>query len=326
MFRKVCSDVLQEEELQEEKKWQLLKDTKKLMDTSTAGLGRLFRIFYDASPSNDQSFIGPRFFKLALLKHGVTDRVLISRLFNEFQDEAESERIDYRVFLRVLASVNDEPVEDRLSMLFEVWDIDRSLTLSYSELGQIMVHGISTEQMEAVTERFNRVWVDIRSSLAEESDDQWIGPSRSSGVTKEDLTNACKQYASVRDFFNKMLTKRSAKADDRHRVSFAARLRELEAEVLKEQKRHAAESAAEVKAAASIPSSLPRSSSTPGRLGRSTSSSTRVSFGGRVDREESEPPKMVRGTTRYKQKASAVLNGNQRATGASSSAPSLPAL
>jgi hypothetical protein len=35
-------------------------------------------------------------------------------------------RIDYRHFVRILVSVNEEPIEQRLGLVFDCWDADSS--------------------------------------------------------------------------------------------------------------------------------------------------------------------------------------------------------
>ena len=100
----------------EEKEWTLLKDAKNVMDTSLSGLTSLYTTFCAAVPNSEQSQVGPRTFRLVLAKHGVRDFILMSRLFNLFCELPD--RLDYRKFVKALCSVNDEPVEDRIGLLW----------------------------------------------------------------------------------------------------------------------------------------------------------------------------------------------------------------
>ena len=152
---------------------------------------------------------------------------------------------------------------------FQVWDIDRSLSLTYSELGYILVNGVHPSDLESMTDNFSRVWAEIKSGSGDKdadasSNDHWISSSRA-GITKEDLINACRPPGNVRDFFTKMLTKRSPKADE-NRGNFAARLKELEAEILKESRIEEKKREAEVNAAGQHTQSAPKLSRQPSML------------------------------------------------------------
>lgn len=214
----------------DEKQWQLLKDAKKVMDMSLAGLRRLYLLFFEAVKSPEQSLVGPSTFRMVVQRYGIRDTVLLKRLFCEWCEDTD--RINYRDFMRVLISVNTEPMEDRLGLLFEIWDLDQSLSLSYSEMSGIMCSGVPAIELEQVTEQFNRVWADMRNTL--QTTDDWMGPSRASGLSKEDLTGACQKMPHVKDFFDNMLTRRAPSVGESVHTDFAVRLRELEAEVLKE--------------------------------------------------------------------------------------------
>ena len=226
----IMYDSEKEHDLREEKQWQLLKDTKKVMDMSLEGLHRLYMLFFETVKSPEQSLVGPSTFRMVVTAYGIRDSVLLKRLFCEFCEQAD--RINYRDFMRVLVSVNEEPVEARLGLLFEIWDMDQSRSLSYSELSGIMLSGIPAHELEAVTEQFNKVWNEMRSSL--QGTDDWIGLSRASGLSKDDLVGACQKLSHVRDFFERRLTRRSPQVGETHHTSFQVRLRELQAEVIKE--------------------------------------------------------------------------------------------
>lgn len=218
-----------------EKQYALLQDTRKVMDCSLAGLRRLFAIFNDASKSLEESMVGPREFRLALERHGLRDLVMVKRLFTDFYTEESPRRLDYRNFLRVIATVNEEPIEDKIALLFDVWDVDASKTLTHNELAPNVFADLATNEMASMAEQFSKVWNEIRNNLSEDGDgDHWIGLSRASGVTKEDLLDAVRKLPNVQLFFSKMLTRQPPKADERRPQSFEARLAELRAEILEE--------------------------------------------------------------------------------------------
>lgn len=231
----IMYDAEKEKDIMIEKQYRLLQDSKKVLDMSISGLRRLFRIFYHSVQNVEQSLVGQRHFRLALAKHGVRDVILMQRLFTEFCSPVDRTRIDYRQFVRILTSVNEESVEEKLALLFEVWDIDQSGTLSYSELSPVVLLGAPSGDMEALMDKFNKVWADIRNFL-NESNEEWIGASRNGGVSNDDLVNACERLPAVCEFFDKILTRSPPKADDKtdYTRSFQLRLRELEAEVQKE--------------------------------------------------------------------------------------------
>lgn len=53
---------------------------------------------------------------------------------------AETNRLDYRTFLSALLTASAEVLESKISLLFELYDLDRSGTLSLTELTQIFMH------------------------------------------------------------------------------------------------------------------------------------------------------------------------------------------
>ena len=72
---------------------------------------------------------------MALMSNGLKDVILIQRLFDGFRETSAPERrIDFRQFVRALATMSREPIEARVDMLFDVWDADDSGTLVYQEL------------------------------------------------------------------------------------------------------------------------------------------------------------------------------------------------
>lgn len=273
----IVYDPESEGNFQTEKQWQLLQDTRKVMDLSSTGLWvrcdpsaspacadahpllmhrtmcslpsahialgcctaqKLFQIFSVAAKSIEQSLVGQRTFRLVLAKCGIRDVILMQRLFSEFKQATYPERICYRAFLRTLASVSGAAVEEKLGFLFDVWDADGSASLTYGELAPILLAALPVQDVEEMSDRFSGVWAQLRESIAGGAGEkEWIGLSRASaGITKSDLLDACRKLPAVRDFFHRVLTRQAPKAEDRsmHSLGFAARLRELEAEVAKE--------------------------------------------------------------------------------------------
>ena len=231
-----------EETAAAEKTYRLLLDTARAINLRTAGLTNLFHIMQNAAPSSEHSLIGPRAFKLGMAQYGLKDPILTQRLFNEFKEPPDPEqpsRIDFRQFLRTLATMSKEPVEDRLSLLFEVWDADESGTLSYPELATHVVHDLAVHKRESALHSFNNVWTQVKN-FSKERDAESESFDASSGaateVSRDNLVDACTRLPAVRHFFDAMLTRRPPKADElaRRFGNFQARLRELDGQVFEE--------------------------------------------------------------------------------------------
>jgi hypothetical protein len=226
----IMYDSQKEQSLIDEKLYRVLQDARKLMDSSLSGLRQLHNLFLESVPNVEQSLLGQSAFRLVLIKHGVRDAIIMQRLFDEFSilDTLGTERIDFRLFLRMLCSVNQEPLEEKLALLFEVWDVDQGGSLSYSELQPIIVDGVRTHELQMVNDHFNRVWTEIRTSLVDTDREVWIGASQASGVTKDDLVIAIQRLPSARFLFDKILTRRAPMKEEK-RSSFQSRLKELQA-------------------------------------------------------------------------------------------------
>jgi len=216
--------------------WRLLQDTRCAIDGSTRGLRRLFLIFREAAPERDQSLLGPRAFRQALAQYGVRDPVLVKRLFKEFSERAESEdvpvRIDCRHFLRNLLSINQEPTEDVLALMFDLWDLDDSGTLTHAELAGHVIHDLPVYKRDRALEVFNRVWVQVRNfALQQNEGASMLNPQE---VTRDNLISACQKLAIVTNFFDEFLVRRPPKVDEVRRSNLLARMSELDAEVREE--------------------------------------------------------------------------------------------
>ena len=227
-----------------EKKWRLLCDAIRAIDISTDGLRRLYRILQQAAPGSEHSLVGPRAFKLAMMQNGMHDPILIHRLFEGFKESSSLvPRIDFRQFVRTLATMSKDAIEDRLELLFDVWDADDSGSLSYQELANHVVHDEPVHKKEPALHAFTGIWSQIKNFAAahpgKEEEDEFTKREVASGeVTRENLVDAASRLPGVRLFFEHMLTRRPPKADElaRHMVSrnVQARLRELDGQVAEE--------------------------------------------------------------------------------------------
>ena len=77
-------------------------------------------------------------------------------------------RIDFRHFMHIVTTMVSQPVEARVSLLFDVWDADMSGTLSHSELVHHFTHGLPVHKIQGAIEAFNQVWTQIRAFNAHE--------------------------------------------------------------------------------------------------------------------------------------------------------------
>lgn len=224
-----------------EKQWRLLQDSRRLMDSSVDGLRRLLGLFKSSAKAPEHSEIGPHHFRMAMRQHGARDPVLLRRLFAEFSTMPD--RIDFRHFLFVLASVNEESAEHRLGLMFEVWDADDSGTLSAGEIGPHVTSDQPTHKKEAALEGFNRAWRQIvRFCEKEDNGEMFAGLGGPNEVTKDNLIGACAAIPQVRAYFDDMITRKPPKAAERQHGTLQARMRELDAEVVEELKRASDES------------------------------------------------------------------------------------
>ena len=260
-----------------EKTWRLLQDARRALDLSAGGLQALFRIFQRHAPAKDHAFMDAMAFRRSFhqyfKRHGVRDMILVRRLFANFKEKEEDEsantgdatkdddtdnqpRIDFRQFVRILASMSREFIEDRVDVLFEVWDADESGTLSFTELASHVTHDLPIDRVEGAMEEFAIIWGQIkryaanaRRAAGEEVEED---PFSSGGIgsikkdvnaaelEKQHLVAACAHLPAVRYFFEDLLTHKPPKADELARGNlqrnFQARLRELDAEVYMEVK------------------------------------------------------------------------------------------
>jgi hypothetical protein len=122
------------------RQWRLLRDACRIMDCSVAGLRRLYDL-YRAMGQPREALVNYSPFRQGLIRHGMRDPVLAKRLFGEFRappdpDNPGPSSLNYRHFVRALCSMNKEDAQERISLLFDVWDADDSGKLSRAELAE----------------------------------------------------------------------------------------------------------------------------------------------------------------------------------------------
>ena len=159
-----------------EKTWRLLQDARRALDLSSAGLQALFETLQRLAPARNVALMEAHTFRRAFhhyfKKHGVRDMILVRRLFANFKepepavDDGEPSLIDYRQFVRVLATMSQEHVEERVKVLFDVWDADESGSLSFPELASHVTHDLPMHKVEGAMEEFAVVWSQIKRYAA----------------------------------------------------------------------------------------------------------------------------------------------------------------
>ena len=219
--------------------WRLLMDTRAVIDGSIRGLTRLFQICRQVAPSPDHSMLTLTAFRIAMGMYSVRDDVLIMRLFEEFceRDEDVDDRIDARHFIRQFVAINHhEPLEDRVSLFFDLWDMDDSGTLKQSELADHVVHDLPVYKRDRALHALNRVWTHIRGLAMRDNEFQSsLNPTE---VMKPNVIEAVKTLPVVAHFFDEFLMRRPPKANTAadwtetgRKNALRARMKKLDAEV-----------------------------------------------------------------------------------------------
>lgn len=230
----VLYDADKKEERQADQQWRLLRDTVRTMDCSLRNLERLFNSFQDAAAGREHSFVSFEAYSEVLTNRGVRDAVFVQRLFDEFcdSDPTVPPRIDFRQLLRILVSVNPEPINERIALLFTLIDADDSGGLAYSELYPHIIHDTPLHKRAVVIENFNRVWTQLRAFS--QSENEAVGLGVTSEVSLNNLVGACNKLPAVRNFLQDVFTRKSPKAEETSYRNFHARLRQLDREVRQE--------------------------------------------------------------------------------------------
>ena len=175
-----------------ESKYALMREAGKVVDFSTAALADMC-LNFKAITKPEQVFVRRRTFHQVLEAHGMHDEVQRDRFFDEWADKLDPMTLDYRSFLRFLACATDEPIQHRLDLLFDVYDINSSGLLSLAELTQIVTDGRSPAESAVLASTLDELWEnDLKAPLASPLHDGkggeetfWSGFNRNSGVPKE---------------------------------------------------------------------------------------------------------------------------------------------
>lgn len=123
---------------QEALRYSLLMDAKKTADFSLRALWQMFELFDDALDGG-VTLVGPRTFGAVLRQMRIHDLVLTQRLFESFAELHNGRKADYRDFLRSFITIlPNAPVDEKLELLFNVYDSDKSGSLSLLELTSIL--------------------------------------------------------------------------------------------------------------------------------------------------------------------------------------------
>lgn len=119
--------------------YSLMTDARKSADLSLPRLYRMHSLFERGVHDPGVTLVGPRAFRLCMRQMGIHDEVLTDRLFGTFSEHYARRRLDFRDFMRACICMNAKaPIEERLDLLFDVYDVDGSGTLSLLELTSII--------------------------------------------------------------------------------------------------------------------------------------------------------------------------------------------
>jgi len=217
-----------------------------------------------------QFLIGPKMFRMVMHKFGVADTILVKRLFETFAEHTA--RLDYRELLRSFIAVSGAPADQKLDLLFDIYNEDElnggnwSLTLVTLIIAK-MKQGVvgAGQRLDALGRPTAAPPIDLRAALDEDllweiekiyaaarafildanlgspdehEEDHYIARAPAgTAMTKETVLVACRENATIRDFFDVHLACAPVKAkegDDENRLrNFYHRLNELEGEVFR---------------------------------------------------------------------------------------------
>jgi Ca2+-binding EF-hand superfamily protein len=260
----------------------------------------MYESFAAVAPAG-RPVISPRQFRGVLSRHGIRDPVLVQRLFAEFMEKEPPEptRLDYREFLRACSGMDDAPTEEKLSLLFAIYDVDRSGTLSLGEMTQIFVKGEPSSAQQRIIERTERMWAEIRMRRGDAGGD-WFSMSKAEGITKEDILACCAESDSIKFFFESVLDRERPKPPASEGGDFKSRLAAMQAEQERARARERQEAAAAA-FAESIGATLGGGSSASllgGGLGASTRSLGGLGMSSRTLRASASASALPRGSSR----------------------------
>jgi len=217
--------------------WRLLQDTRAVIDGSVRGVRRLFDMLKGVAPSFEGALLTNSAFKLGMIMNGVKDEVLVQRLFDEFAEGEDEEagtpqRIDLRHFVRQFVSINREPLEERLDLLFDIWDLDDNGSLKFAELAEHVVHDLPVYKRDRAIATFTRVWTHLRNFASRENEG-YVNPLVAAEVTKVNLIEACREMPIVVHFFEEFIMRHPPKADESSLWTEASRQRLMKMRMMK---------------------------------------------------------------------------------------------
>ena len=130
--------------------WSLMVEARRAASFSMPALRRLHARFAD-SLDPGVILVGPNTFTLVLNAEGLTDRVLVGRLFSVFAELSGDVNVEYRELLRAFACVDAAPIEEKIDLLFSIYDTEGAATLTLPELTEVIAKTTRPEVLHAAT-------------------------------------------------------------------------------------------------------------------------------------------------------------------------------
>ena len=198
--------------------WLLVRDARKMGHFTMPSLVKMLPAFAEAVESGNTT-LGFSSFQAVLRQFGTTDTILVQRLFEGFSDA--DGRVDYREFLRAFLLASSAPVEEKLSLACEMYDLEHTGNLSRAVLFLILAKcdqggevnpsldlDLETAFDESTTASIERVWQLMREAneraqqaLVHDDDDPFFGAVTQKGISREIATAVCREQPFARDFF-----------------------------------------------------------------------------------------------------------------------------
>lgn len=136
--------------------WTLVSDARSATDLSLPICSHMADLFRNASDDGEGvTTVSPKAFHTVLRDAGLVDPVQVQCIFDGFAEHLGGAKIDYRELLRAFITATSDPIEERLSLLFDVYDLDGQGFLSLAELIQ-MIAPISRPKHFQTTKKKSR--------------------------------------------------------------------------------------------------------------------------------------------------------------------------
>jgi len=227
------------------KHWQLVEDASRQCDFSMEMLHQLLSAFR-GSLEPGTTLVGPRTFRMVLSKFGISDAILVRRLFVAFAGCGT--KVDYRDFLRTFTSIAKVDVDEKAALLVPLYDV-KGQGIDLAELTTLIVKSVQGDVGEVGATRaeqerremgitqpppidlslvlgegtlvaLGEVWNAIKAeqeSLHSKGDndrpadeyDSWA--AKQQGISVHVLLSACKNRPIVRSFLEGYLTGKRCK-------------------------------------------------------------------------------------------------------------------